>query len=159
MQSTARLRGSVTGRGFTLIELLLALALIGVLSSIAYPAYTRYVQKARVTAAVADLGKIVLAVEPYRLNNGGNPRLTVADVGRSGMRDPWGNSYEYLNFSTIHGSGAKRKDHNLVPINSEYDLYSKGADGRTQPPLTARTSLDDVIVANDGGFIGLAKDY
>ena len=26
-------------------------------------------------------------------------------------------------------------------------------------PLTAPVSRDDVILANDGGFIGLAKDY
>ena len=34
-----------------------------------------------------------------------------------------------------------------------------GKDGQSAPPLTAAKSRDDVIIANDGGFIGLASDY
>lgn len=34
-----------------------------------------------------------------------------------------------------------------------------GKDGKSVAPLTAAQSRDDVIVANDGGFIGLAKAY
>ena len=52
-----------------------------------------------------------------------------------------------------------RKDHRLVPINSDYDLYSMGKDGRSVSPLTARHSHDDIIRANDGDYVGLAKDY
>jgi general secretion pathway protein G len=40
-----------------------------------------------------------------------------------------------------------------------FDLYSKGADGNSVPPLTASASQDDVIMANDGGYYGLAKKY
>jgi general secretion pathway protein G len=46
-----------------------------------------------------------------------------------------------------------------VPINTTYDLYSKGKDGDSSPPLTARASQDDVVRANDGGFIGLGSRY
>jgi general secretion pathway protein G len=46
-----------------------------------------------------------------------------------------------------------------VPINSDFDLYSVGRDGQSAPALTARVSHDDVVRANDGGFIGLAIDY
>jgi general secretion pathway protein G len=46
-----------------------------------------------------------------------------------------------------------------VPINSDFDFYSMGKDGRTTAPLTAAQSQDDVIRASDGGFIGLGKDY
>ena len=52
-----------------------------------------------------------------------------------------------------------RKDHNLHPLNSEFDLYSFGKDGQSQSPLTAKASRDDVIWARDGGFVGLAEDY
>jgi general secretion pathway protein G len=52
-----------------------------------------------------------------------------------------------------------RKDHNLHPLNSEFDLYSLGKDGRSSPPLTAQASRDDVIWARDGDFVGLASDY
>jgi general secretion pathway protein G len=40
-----------------------------------------------------------------------------------------------------------------------FDLYSKGKDGNSAPPLTASASQDDIVVANDGGFIGMAKNY
>jgi general secretion pathway protein G len=52
-----------------------------------------------------------------------------------------------------------RKDKNLVPINTQYDLYSMGADGQSVPPLTAKASRDDVVMANDGTYIGLASNY
>jgi general secretion pathway protein G len=52
-----------------------------------------------------------------------------------------------------------RKDRFLVPINSRYDLYSRGPDGDSRPPLTALPSRDDIVMANDGGFIGLAAKF
>jgi general secretion pathway protein G len=55
--------------------------------------------------------------------------------------------------------GQARKDHFLVPINSDYDLYSMGKDGDSVPPLGAQKSLDDVVRANDGGFVGLAANF
>jgi general secretion pathway protein G len=56
-------------------------------------------------------------------------------------------------------AGIARKDRFLVPINSTYDLYSVGADGKSTGPLTASISHDDVIRANDGGYVGLASGY
>ena len=55
--------------------------------------------------------------------------------------------------------GKKRKDKSLHPLNSDYDLYSMGPDGRSVSPLTAKASRDDIIRANNGGFIGVAEDY
>lgn len=34
-----------------------------------------------------------------------------------------------------------------------------GKDGLTTIALTAKNSRDDVVVANDGGFVGLAAKY
>ena len=77
------------------------------------------------------------------------------------MQDPWGNPYQYLNLSDpkLKGKGQARKDHNLVPINSDFDLYSMGKDGASVSPLTAKASRDDIVRANNGRFIGRAKDY
>jgi general secretion pathway protein G len=61
--------------------------------------------------------------------------------------------------STVKGNGKKRKDRNLVPLNSDYDLYSQGPDGNSVSPLTAAASQDDIIRANNGGFVGKAEDY
>ena len=34
-----------------------------------------------------------------------------------------------------------------------------GKDGDSKAPLTAQASRDDIIRANDGGYIGLASGY
>ncbi|RKZ94457.1 MAG: prepilin-type cleavage/methylation domain-containing protein, partial [Gammaproteobacteria bacterium] len=73
--------------------------------------------------------------------------------------DPWGNLYQFLNMSTVVGNGQKRKDKNLVPLNTDYDLYSSGPDGQSVGPLTAAKSRDDIIRANNGGYVGKAEDY
>jgi general secretion pathway protein G len=85
--------------------------------------------------------------------------VDLAEIGRESMLDPWQAPYQYLDFTGTHGNGGKRKDHNLVPINTYFDLYSMGEDGASTSPLTAPQSQDDIIRANDGGFVGLASDY
>lgn len=42
-------------RGFNLIELMIVVAIIGILSSVAVPAYTDYTQRARVSAALTNV--------------------------------------------------------------------------------------------------------
>lgn len=54
---------------------------------------------------------------------------------------------------------ARRKDHNLVPLNTDYDLYSSGPDGASVGPLTAKASRDDILRANNGRFVGPASAY
>ena len=75
------------------------------------------------------------------------------------MRDPWGNADQYLSHDDVKGKGNFRKDKNIVPINSDYDLYSMGPDGDSVPPLTATPSRDDIVRANNGRFVGIAADY
>ena len=57
------------------------------------------------------------------------------------------------------GHEGVRKDRFLVPLNTDYDLYSMGKDGESTAPLTARQSRDDIIRADNGGFIGLASEF
>ena len=76
--------------------------------------------------------------------------------------DAWGNPYQYL---IILGKkrneveGEWRKDRFLVPLNSDFDLYSMGKDGQSRPPLTAEVSHDDIVRANNGDYIGEASRY
>jgi general secretion pathway protein G len=116
------------------------------------------VLRTKINAAIGDISKIALAIQRYDLQHEGLPS-DLAAVGFGDALDPWGNRYFYLSFDGLKGHGAQRKDKNLVPINTQYDLYSAGADGKTKGPLTARDSRDDIIRANDGGFVGLASDY
>ena len=48
---------------------------------------------------------------------------------------------------------------NLNPVNSDFDLYSNGPDGVTQRNFGSGEGRDDIVRANNGGFIGVAEDY
>lgn len=141
----------------SLIELMMAVALLALVAAIAIPSYQQYVDTARDRAAVADIAEIAQAIQRYDTQNYRLP-ATLADVGQGARVDPWGHAYRYLNFANAN-RGQMRKDRNLVPINSDYDLYSMGKDGATLPPLTAKPSRDDIVRAGDGSFIGLASEY
>ncbi len=153
-------------RGFTLIELLIVIAMIFTLVAIGTPIYVSALEKAKVARAIADIRVVSAEIGEYQLFNRGLP-LSLADTGRATFKDPYGNPYEYLNFcikknkkgKCKNPKGKARKDRFLVPINSDYDLYSKGQDGDSVAALTAAKSRDDIIRANDGGFIGLASGY
>jgi general secretion pathway protein G len=145
-------------RGFSLVELTAAMAVAAILAAVGTATYRSSVQKARVAAATADI--MILATLINRYSEDHNiPPPDLATIGQDGRLDPWGHPYRYLSFTGLKGKGKMRKDKNLVPINSKYDLYSMGADGNSVPPLTAKASRDDVVLANDGSYIGLASDY
>ncbi len=84
---------------------------------------------------------------------------SLAAISRLTFLDPWDRPYVYVKLEGTKGKGAARKDHFLVPLNSDYDLYSLGKDGQSSGPLSAKASKDDVLRANNGGFIGLASRY
>jgi general secretion pathway protein G len=145
--------------GFTLIELLAVIALIGVLMGIVTPRLEDFLETTKVTQAIADITVIQLDVVAYSAEHDSLPP-DLATIGRGTLLDPWGNPYQYLNYggNTQNPQGA-RKDRSLHPLNSDFDLYSAGADGQSVAPITAQASQDDIIRANDGGYIGLARNY
>jgi len=144
----------------TLVELAIVVAMVVTLAGIGIPAYTNAREKARNLRAMVDIRTLEKDIALYQVDSG-KLAGTLADIGRENLRDPWGNPYEYLNFASAGKSwkGQARKDRFLVPLNSTYDLYSKGQDGKSQAPLTAKASRDDIVRANDGGYVGLASDY
>ncbi len=144
--------------GFTVIEMMLTVAIVGVLAVIAVSSYTKYRERIQTMEAVSDIGSLAPLIGQYALDNNGYPD-TLADIARDTMRDPWGNPYQYLSHDTNRARGQWRKDHNIVPINSDYDLWSSGKDGLSSPPLTAAHSRDDIVRANNGRFIGLASEF
>ena len=144
-------------KGFTLIELLLAVAIIGVLAAIAIPAYQDYTEKARVNSAVSELAMMSTIISNYWDEERRYPD-SLTDVGLDGRLDPWGYAYRYLNLDK-NGNGGARRDKNLNPLNTDYDLYSVGKDAKTKLPVTQKDSLDDVIRVFDGKFIDLASKF
>ena len=143
--------------GFSLVELMVAIAILGIVSSIGVSLYKDYTSGANVNRAVNEIRMIDLLIKDYRLTTRKYPP-DLASIGID-YQDPWGNDYQYLDMSTVEGNGAKRKDKNLVPINTDFDLYSMGPDGASASPLTAEISQDDIIRANNGRYVGEAVGY
>ena len=152
-----------------MIELMIVMAIIGTLAAIALPMLRGAVEDARVARAIGDITTLQTDIASFEAGGNGLPE-TLADIGRATLEDPWGRPYQYLKFvlagESDKGKGmgppapeGSRRDRFLVPINSTYDLYSVGKDGKTVLALTATDSKDDIVRANDGGFIGLAVKY
>jgi len=147
-------------RAYTMIEILIVVAVVGALAAIAIQSYQKYVERAQISRAVAEISGIAANLYHYREDNRQfPPSLNV--IYRTVPVDPWGNPYQYLaiDISPAPNRGAVRKDKNLNPLNSDFDLYSMGKDGQTVKPLTGAKARDDVVRAGNGRFIGLATEH
>jgi len=147
-------------QGFTLLELLIVVAILATLTAIALPGMAYYVDKTRNQVAISDLRNISLDILVYYQENNAYPD-SLDDIGRSAARDPWGNPYEYLRIDggNEQGMGQYRKNRNMVPVNTDYDLYSKGKDGKSAKPFTSDLSQDDIVRCNNGSYFGLVSNY
>jgi general secretion pathway protein G len=144
-------------RGFTLIEMLAVMAIIGTLTAFAMPHYHAIRDKALIAQAEGDIRALEVDIMTYYAGANLYP-ADLATIGRGSMVDPWGNPYQYLP-AQGGNQGQMRKDRFLVPLNSDYDLYSMGPDGKSSPALTSSNSQDDIVRANDGAYVGLASTF
>jgi general secretion pathway protein G len=137
MQRSHRRGDAVLRRGFTLIEIMAVVLIIGLLSTIVGAAIFRQVDRARVTAARAQLSSLEGVLELYRMDNAKFPSTeqgllalveapTVDPIPRNYPEggylkdgkipvDPWGEPYHYEMPGTNNPHA--------------YDLWSFGADG------------------------------
>ena len=117
-------------RAFTLVEMLLVVTIIGILAALVIPRIAGTGERARVTAAKADInGGIKSALGAYEVDNGFYPKsLQDLLVQPSNARnwhgpyldklplDPWGSAYVYYYPGKHNPTG--------------YDLLSVGPDGK-----------------------------
>ena len=158
-----RVRSNRGESGFTLVEVMIVVAIVGILATIAIPNYLRYLEKNKETTAISDINTIAAKLKEIMMENPDAlpPDLASINIGNLlPLIDPWGNPYQYLPlYNRPANLNNARKDHNLHPINTDFDLYSMGPDGQSNKPLTSQKSRDDIIRANDGAFIGVASTY
>ena len=118
-------------RGFTLLEIMVVVIIIGVLAVIVVQNVLPQADKARITAAKADIRTLAAALDTYRLDNSFYPStnqgleaLVSEPSGTPEARnwgpepymrklpvDPWGNTYVYTNEGFV------------------FEIVSLGADG------------------------------
>jgi general secretion pathway protein G len=144
-------------KGLTIIELAIVIAIIGLIAAIALPKYRNHQEQTKVAIAIQDIRKLEELIKIYYMDASAYPD-SLADIGQGGKLDPWGSPYQYYNIDK-NGIGHARKDKSLVPLNSDFDLYSMGSDKKTKKQLTQKDSLDDIVRASDGSFLNLASNY
>jgi len=93
--------------GFTLMEILVAVAIIGILGTVAVQSVTSNIEKSKITAAQESVNNIANAVTTYYLANKKYPNdlrdlikensdgEAVLEGGEGVLEDPWGNEYKY----------------------------------------------------------------
>ena len=152
--------GAQRYKGFGLLDLMIAVMILSLLVAVAVPSYKQFEVRAKTPKAIGDIGTMSLELDRYRLKNNGALPNALNELTMDIPLDPWGAPYQYLNMLTVgKGKGDFRKDGKLNPVNSDFDLWSAGPDGKSSGPLAAAVSRDDIVRANNGAFIGLGEDY
>ena len=145
-------------KGFTFVELIVATVVLFLGAAVALPMYQGYVDRSELARVVAEIDSMAQVIQGFRAYKTRYPDDLV-EAELETLVDPWGRPYEYFKIEGVTGKGGVRKDKNLNPINTDFDLYSVGRDGLTKKPLTAPQSHDDIIRAGNGSFIGVAEDF
>lgn len=139
-KATASRRAS---RGFTLVELMIVVSVIGVLSSVAYPAFTDQVQRVRRTDAVIAMMQVQLAQERWRSNSTAYGSLTQIGVA---ARSIAGHYTLQLSNNTANGyevvasaAGSQARDttcaHLKLDMQGANPVYTSGPDASTTNPI------------------------
>ncbi|HSD52437.1 MAG TPA: prepilin-type cleavage/methylation domain-containing protein [Candidatus Methylomirabilis sp.] len=156
--ASARREGGEAARAITIVELLIAAAIVVTLAGIGFPAYNRYRYNADVAKTILDVRTVEQDIYQFEGENGRIPD-GLEEVGREGNLDPWKRQYQFLNNSTKKGKGQARFDKLNKPLNTDFDLYSLGRDGVTTPKIDTPESLDDIVRALDGQYVGLSAEF
>lgn len=142
--------------GFTLIELLVVVAILGVLVALAISPYIYFVNSTKSSRSIADIRTLDKEITGYLIDKGVLPD-DLSKLNRANLRDPWGNQYVFINHSIV--GSVPYKDFTLNNLNEDYDLYSRGANGKSTEDLNDDDSLDDIVRSAEGADVCLGWLY
>ena len=103
MKNTENVVAHSMRAGFTLMELMIAVAIVGILSTVAVQSLTGNIAKANEAAAKQGVNALKEACTTYYINHKKMPTSLdqlvegddpILDNGDTGLYDPWGNKYE-----------------------------------------------------------------
>ncbi|TEU29426.1 type IV pilin protein [Alkanindiges illinoisensis] len=136
--------------GFTLIEVMIVVAIIGVISAIAYPSYKQHVIRGKRLDAQSEMLQIAQMMESYKLRKGTFANATVNDIYGSTETPKQGTALYGLAFTpspTTANSwtlvatpkNGQTNDGALILTDTGAQCWYKGAD---VPRLTTTTNPD-----------------
>ena len=143
---------------FSLIELLLCMAVIFILMSFSIKVMSLSIKRAKTIRCISEIKNIQTAIDSYKDEYKRESPDQFEALNINTVCDPWGTAYNYQNYKMIP-NGKRRKDKNMNPLNSDYDLWSNGPDRKTAFQINSAFGRDDIVRASDGQFIGTADDY
>jgi len=143
------------------VRIMITLAIIAIVSTVALPISRDHLDSTHAVQAIADIGAIEIAISRYRAQNRGALPGTLEDLNLSveQWQDPWGNAYEYINLEADAPVDKARIDYDRSTVNRDYDLYSRGKDGRSASAFNSPVARDDVIRGLSGSYYGSVADY
>ena len=125
--------------GFTLIELVLAVAIVGILSTLAIPNYLGFLEKAWMARTVAELNAISKDILGYAYAIGQYPD-SLAQIGWDQRLDQWGNPYQYTRIDCTNPLPLYGRRDNIEPSHTDSEGLVFPA-SVARPPVNAHVSL------------------
>ena len=117
-------------QGFTLMELMIVVAIVGILSAVAIPAYNGYMESGRIAECTNEIAAIKLAQKQYFLEN--NRYFPDPD----GVADTAADNTDYQNIENESGGYFRStyRDHGTIGstlynahVNCDYKVTSSGS--------------------------------
>lgn len=131
-------------QGFTLIELMIVIAIVGILSAVALPAYQDYTKRAKVTEAVSLLSGARTAVAEHYFS-AGSFGTTFTAIGFTAVTSP------VVTGITLESSGKELKatlNSTTIAASATVSLTASTAGGTLKWTCSASTAADPYVPQN-----------